>query len=379
MNTQHSSEQNKVKDPPDIQPADVVLNTPPATQNTASQLIPQAKPQDSSAYYIEEDDEGGGLNSGDSTQYAMPFQASSPLPAMQGSQIAGTDWAAYPPPDLATQNAPKKKGSRLLRIAIIALLSIGALSILWVTVFAQPAQPLATRGTPLVTAPTARATIRVQQTPVKPAPTPMPTTTTGSQTGNWVPQQLPAGWAAAGLTSGDALFAERTAWTFTDREEGIDYRNVGSRAAHGGTLTAATFILSPGGRQRFQNNDVRVVNNTLFDQVETAQLIQSAVNATPSLVQFQTQGNDQFAWVDVSFELYQEQVSPNNAQQRVGQLEMDPATNQPRIHHMSVLLQRVTPGKQGNAAPMGGTGWLVSSYDLDLPNGTPSLAIQQPI
>ena len=252
-----------------------------------------------------------------------------------------------------------------------SLVSIVTLSILWVTVFAQPAQPLATQGPNTGAMPT--ATVHIQQTPMKTAPTSTP------MTGNWVPQQLPAGWMAAGLTSGDALFAERTAWTFTDREEGLDYRNVGTRAAHGGTFTAAAFILSPGGRQRFQNNDVRVVDNTLFDHVESVRLIQSTVNATPTLIQFQAQGNHQFAWVDVSFELYQEQVSPNNPQQRVGGLEMGQDTNQPIIHHMSVLLVRVTPGAQGNNAPMGGTGWLASSYGLDLPNGTPSLAIEQPI
>src|SRR3989449_7873397 len=36
-------------------------------------------------------------------------------------------------------------------------------------------------------------------------------------------QQL--GWTGAGLSTGDSLEAERTAWTFTDREMSLDYRN----------------------------------------------------------------------------------------------------------------------------------------------------------
>lgn len=374
-----SSHPGEINEPPNIQPDDVVLNAaepaPRGTgpQNTASQLLPPTDP----TYYLAEDEVGPG----DSTAFVTPFQISAPLPVVQGAQPAGADWAAYPPPaPLPTQpGKASKKSPHLLRITIIVLVSIVTLSILWVTVFAQPMQPFTTRGATIGVLPTARATVHVQQTPMKTAsvPTPTPTTAAGPSTGSWVPQQLPAGWVTAGLTSGDALFAERTAWTFTDREEGLDFRNVGTRAAHGGTFTAAVFILSPGGRQRFQNNDVRVADNTLFDHVETVQLIQSAVNATPTLVQFQTQGN--IAWVDVSFELYQEQASPNNPQQRMGGLEMGQGTNQPIIHHMSVLLVRVTPGTQGNNAPMGGTGWLVSNYGLDLPNGAPSLALQQPL
>jgi hypothetical protein len=375
---------DEISEPPNIQADDVVLDTGTATpqgpgsQNTASPLLSPGAPPAEPTYYLAEEDEVG---PGDSTEFAAPFQLSGPLPVVQGGQPTGASWGAYPPPVPPPTQPGKaaKKNPPLLRIAIIVLVSLVTLSILWVTVFAQPAQPLATRGTNTGATPTVRATARVQQTPTKTAPTPTPTTAAGPTTGSWVPQQLPAGWTAAGLTSGDALFAERTAWTFTDREEGLDYRNVGTRAAHGGTFTAAFFILSAGGRQRFQNNDVRVVDNTLFDHVKSVQLIQSAVNATPTLVQFQVQGNNQFAWVDISFELYQEQVSPNNAQQRVGGLEMGQGTNQPIIHHMSVLLVRVTPGTQGNNAPMGGTGWLVSSYGLDLPNGTPSLAIEQPI
>jgi hypothetical protein len=37
---------------------------------------------------------------------------------------------------------------------------------------------------------------------------------------------------------------------------------------------------------------------------------------------------------------------------------------------MIVLLLRVTPGSQGTNAPMGGTGWLVSTYVLDPAGGS---------
>jgi len=198
-----------------------------------------------------------------------------------------------------------------------------------------------------------------------------------TQNGSWVPQHLPTGWTTAGLTMGDGIFAERTAMTFTDREMGLDFRNVGTRGQHGGTFTAATFILTPGGRERFAQNDVRAVNNVLFDKVAATQLVQAAVNATPNLVQFQVQGQQEFAWVDVSYTLFQSKIDPNaTSQQRAEGLEMDPVTAQPRVHHMSVLLVRVTPGTQGTNAPMGGSGWLVSDYGVDL--GAP-LAIAQPL
>jgi hypothetical protein len=37
---------------------------------------------------------------------------------------------------------------------------------------------------------------------------------------------------------------------------------------------------------------------------------------------------------------------------------------------MIVLLLRVPPGTQGTNAPMGGTGWLVSTYALDPAGGS---------
>jgi hypothetical protein len=179
-------------------------------------------------------------------------------------------------------------------------------------------------------------------------------------------QQL--GWTGAGLSTGDALEAERTAWTFSDREMSLDYRNVGTQALHGGTFTAAVFLLTPNARARFFANDVRAINNVLFDRVQQQQLIQEVVNAQPRLVQFQVQGQQQFAWVDVSFQIWQSRLDPQTGS-RAESLELDPATHGPRVHHMIVLLLRVPPGAQGTNAPMGGTGWLVSTYALDPAGG----------
>ena len=114
----------------------------------------------------------------------------------------------------------------------------------------------------------------------------------------------------------------------------------------------------------------------LFDRVEQQQLIQQVVNAQPRLARYQAQGQQQFAWVDVSFQLWQSQLDQQTGQ-RVEGLEPDPATNGPRVHHMLILLLRVIPGTLGTNAPMGGTGWLVSTYALD-PVGGILPAIIQP-
>jgi hypothetical protein len=106
-------------------------------------------------------------------------------------------------------------------------------------------------------------------------------------------------------------------------------------------------------------------------------LIRLVVNPQPRLVKFAQQGQQQFAWVDVAFQLWQSQVDPHNPQQRIEGKELDPATKQPRIFHMMVLLLHIAPQDAGNNPAMGGTGWLVSTYALDLPNGTP-LDIVQP-
>src|SRR5207248_5484404 len=163
------------------------------------------------------------------------------------------------------------------------------------TVSKNPTQrPPATHSAPAV-----RPTVagRMMPTPTMATATPQAT-----PQGDWVPstqtlQQL--GSTGAGLSTGDALEAERTAWTFTDREMSLDYGNAGTQAQHGGTFTAAVFLLTTNARVRFFQNDVRAINNVLFDRVQQQQLIQEVVNAQPLLVQFQAQGQQQFAWVDV--------------------------------------------------------------------------------
>ena len=313
-----------------------------------------------------------------SAQFVVPFQQSGPLPAVNPQMArASTNQAGTPAQGRATS-----RRFPILRVALIITLIVLAVGLLALSVLAQPATHLTTvaknptQGPPAThTMPSARPTRTIQRTPTPAMATATPQTTPQS---DWVPsaqtlQQL--GWTGAGLSTGDALEAERTAWTFTDREMSLDYRNVGTQAQHGGTFTAAVFLLTPNARVRFFQNDVRAINNALLDRVQQQQLIQEVVNAQPSLVQFQVQGQQQFAWVDVSFQLWRSQLDPQTGSRAEG-LELDPATHGPRVHHMIVLLLRVTPGTQGTNAPMGGTGWLVSTYTLDPAGGGLPVIIQ---
>ncbi len=155
-----------------------------------------------------------------------------------------------------------------------------------------------------------------------------------------------------------------------------DYRNIGTPAKHGGTLTGSTFLLTPGGKKRFAQNDVRLINNVLYDKIRKGKIIQQVVNEQPSLVQFQAiqvQGQQRkFAWVTVAFELFQSKIDPASGK-RAESLELDPTTGQPVIYHLAVVLVRVSPQNQGVNAPMGGTGWLVDTYALDT-NTLPAIA-----
>ncbi len=197
----------------------------------------------------------------------------------------------------------------------------------------------------------------------------MPPPLSGSMpASDWVPQTLPAGWTGAGLSEADAIQAERLATTFTDREMSLFFYSTGTRAQHAGSFTASFFLLSPGGRQRFLRNDVRVANNVLFDRVAKEHLVQLVIAATPRLVQFQAQGQQQFAWVDVRFGLWQSRRDPVTGQPTSG-VQSDPTTHLPTTHHLAVLLVRVAPGTPN--APMGGVGWLVSTYALDAGNALP--------
>lgn len=312
-------------------------------------LFPQAS-QQAPFYTIAHDDL-------DEASVAAPFQFSGALPPQPGPPIpaAATGTVTAPKPSPQT---PQPRWLRPLMwglaLLVVALLLVGS-------IIGLAASPRALQTTGAV----GRAA-SVKALPLKGPPSPAPT----SPTSSWSLSPLPAGWTGAGLSRGDAAFAMRTAITFTDREMSLDWRNIGTRAAHSGTLTAATFILTPAARTRFQQNDVRVINNVLFDRLTSEQMIQAVTDEQPHLVQFQAQAGQQLAWVEVSFHLWQERKDPAHPDNRIEGLETDPATGQPRLHRMSVLLLRVAPGTQGPTAPMGGTGWLVSNYGLDLAGGT---------
>ncbi len=184
------------------------------------------------------------------------------------------------------------------------------------------------------------------------------------------------GWTQAGLSFGDAVEVIRTGNTFTDREMSYDYRNIGIPTMHSGTLTGSTFLLTSGGKIRFIQNDVRMISNVLYNKILNEKIIQQVVNAQSSLVQFQTiplQGQlHKFAWVSVAFELFQSKIDPTSGQ-RTESIELNPTTGQPSIHHLVVVLVRVSPQNQGVNAPMGGTGWLVNTYALEV-NTLPAIA-----
>lgn len=293
---------------------------------------------------------------------AAPFQFSGAIPAPAGPQPDAVQATGTITPPKPSPQVQRPRWYRLLlwglALLVVLLLLMGSIIGL-----AAPARSLQTPG---VTSPTAL----VKAPPQKGPPSPVPTRLATGPTSSWSLAQLPAGWTAANLSGGDAAFAMRTAMTFTDREMSLDYRNVGTRGQHGATMTAATFLLTLAARTRFQQNDVRVINNVLFDRLAGSHLIQAVVDATPQLVQFQVQGGQQVAWVDVMFHLWQSRIDPARPGQRIEGLESDPASGQPRLHRMSVLLLRVAPGTQGPNAPMGGTGWLVSNYALDLAGKT---------
>ena len=334
------------------QSGDLHLNLPSGTGEqlpvTPTSQRPAGESGEQYYTYVQEDGTNEGLYS-----EAAPFQMSSSMPAQGGTgQIAG-----QPPASTGRGPFPLVR-VLLLAILIIIIVFVG---IVIISAQASPAMPAQVTQPKRTTQPAGNTAM----------PTPNPTAATPTGPGTWIPQQLPAGWTNAGLTTGDALFAERTAATFTDREMSIDFRSVGTRANHAGTMTAATFLLTPAALTRFQQNDVRAINNVFFDQVAQEKLVQSVVNAQPQLMQFTTQGQQQFAWVDVTFSLWQSKTV--NGQPSTG-LETDPGTSQPRIHHMMVLLLRVP---QTANAPMGGTGWMTSIYALDLPAGQ-TLAIVQP-
>ena len=322
--------------------------------------------------------------------FVSPFQISNALPTLaeplhQDNDQRTDDFVSPPAP------LPAKKASRwapflsLKGLAIIVCTFV-IMTLVFINALAQRTPPLQQppvsqmnqKPTPLPTKP---VVAQAKPTMIPPSG-PTDGTTAQGQNQNlppteWVPQQLPAGWTDAGLQTGDGIEALQTAVTFTDREMSLDYRSVGTRKNHGGTLTAATFLLTPAAKERFVQNDVRMINNVLFDSVQQTSLIRLVVDPQPALVSFLQMGQQQFAWVDVRFQFWISKHDPNNTQKLLTGKEIDPNTKQPRIHHMMVLLLRVSPQNEGGDAPvMGGMGWLVSNYDLDLPGSTPLMIVQ---
>ncbi len=303
--------------------------------------------------------------------YVAPFQISGALPLSGQAQPADQGAAASPPaPGIRASKTGRKRWLALPVIAIVVCIVV-LVSLLVITSLAQTMPPLQTN--------VVRPSRTAQQPTPKPS-SPVPTQGTNGQglkgtASNWVPQPLPQGWTQAGLSTGDAIQALRTATTFTDREMSLDYRSVGTRNNHGGTFTAATFLLTPAAQQRFLQNDVRAFNNVLFDQVQQTRLVRLVIDPLPRLVAFSQQGPQQFARVTVTFQVWQSHLDPNHPGQRLEGIEIDPATKQPRLHQMMVLLLRVPQQDAGPDPAMGGTGWLVSNYGLDVP--TP-LTIVQP-
>ncbi len=285
-----------------------------ASQLSASQpvvLPEQAGEEEASknpSFYLEDEPFDFGA------PFVAPFQLSNPIPTVvaQAEQAQPADQAPVVPTSPAI---PAIKPGRKLRLSLpmiailVCVVVIGGLLVM--NALAQTTPPLQTCGTGV---PQATPAGNPHQPTVK-VPLPTPTTGTngpgqGQPSTNWVPQQLPNGWTNAGLSQGDAIQAIRTSVAFTDREMSLDYRSVGTRQTHGGTFTAATFLLTPTARQRFLSNDVREANNTLFDMVTKTRLIRLVINPQPQLVQFVELRQQLFAWVDVAFQLWQSQLDP---------------------------------------------------------------------
>ncbi len=202
-----------------------------------------------------------------------------------------------------------------------------------------------------------------EQAMTRPAPPPPVTPTQQPQVTATPPLlqlPLPVGWG--NRSSLDAENALQVAWTFTQREMRIDYRNVGTLAEIGGTLTAAVFLLDAhASALRFPND--RRSTSAFFAEVEQEQLIQTPVFANPpfftnpQILQAQmTQSGNFFVWVSVPFLLFTQRGA-------LGQptFDLDPKSQQPRVHTLQVLLINVPPG----VGPMAGIDFEVSDYALD--------------
>ena len=358
----------------------VVEELPPAGSSPSSTTHPAEEP-----FYVFEDEQPD-LEAA----FVAPFQLSTALPT-SASQAQPSDQASAVPSTPAAAPVPKPPRTPRLSLTMLSIVVcvVVVLGLFGMQVLAQTTPPLQvthSSGAAPHKQPAKQQNQTQQHAGGKPAMTAIATQRPGTTTqgqgptqagAEWVPQHLPEGWTTAGLQMSDAIQALRTAVAFTDREMSLDYRSVGTRALHGGTFTAATFVMTPAARQRFLRNDVRESSNTLFDLVVNTQLIRLVVTPQPQLIQFTQQGQQQFARVTVAFQFWQSRIDPEHPQQRLEGKELDPATKQPRVHHMAVLLVHIPPQQAGNTPAMGGTGWLVSNYALDLTNPV-DLDIVQP-
>ncbi len=257
-----------------------------------------------------------------------------------------------------------RRVSLILRLLLIllALLIVGSISItayfsgnvvvLPIVQHADPPQHAATPGRP-TPVPTATPVASAQASPTAIPPRP------------GLIVALPVGWGNRSPL--DAENALQVGWTFTQREMRIDYRDVGTLAEIGGTLTAAVFLLDTNARElRFPND--RRTTSAYFALVQQEQLIQTPVfdnppfTSHPQILQAQTtQDGNFFVWVVVPFELVSQQ-----GVQGQPDLDPDPVSQQPRVHTMQVLLINVPSG----AGPMAGVDYEVSDYALDAPPGS---------
>ena len=319
----------------------------------------------------------------------LPFQSSAAMSAVvQPSTVNAhrtmrTSSPSSPQGTTQGRSVPWLNLSILLIVTVVVVTLIGG-SIL---VFAEPGVPLAAMPTdgrstgttagrsPAIYPPMPTST-SASSTP-KAVPRPSPTPSVLSTQGKGMPPEVGGpslqllqqmGWTQAGRSLADAVEAQRTATTFVDREMSYDFRIIGTPEHHGGTLTNATFLLTDGAKSRFIHHDVRMSNNTLYNTISEGKVIQQVVGPQSMLVAFQIQTIQgqphQFAWLTVSFGLFQSSIDQTTGHRLEG-FERDPATGQPRLHQMVVLLVRVNPELQGTGAPMGGTGWLVNDYALD--------------
>src|SRR5260370_16570363 len=208
--------------------------TPPDGQSAASPLHPSKSNEldDFQEDALLEDEAAGW-----SAQFVVPFQQSGPIPTLNPQTArTSTNQTGTPVPGRTTS-----RRFPILKVALISTLIVVAVGFLAFSVFAQPASHLTTvtkNSTQKIrvkhTTPTARPTRTMQMTPT---PTMATTTPQATAQRDWFPsaqtlQQI--GWAGAGLSTGDALEAEQTAWTFTTREMSLDFRNARLPPQHTG-------------------------------------------------------------------------------------------------------------------------------------------------